>query len=218
MKKNTLLTFLMCLIVMGLNAQNLEVVGKAKITMMDTVTVVSANVVRQSDGTLALRQYKIGDMAQGGIVFYVDESGEHGLVADTADISTGIQWYNGAYKVTNATGDGVGSGEMNTMLIIAQQTVDNTAGNFAALLCANLVRGSYGDWYLPSKDELDLMWKNLHRFGCSNEVPDSSTCLTALGGFESAFYWSSTEDDSVLAWKQVFGDGNQVSSDKIDSG
>ena len=48
--------------------------------------------------------------------------GEHGLVADTADISTGIQWYNGVKKVTNATGDGVGSGEMNTMLIIAQQT------------------------------------------------------------------------------------------------
>ena len=33
---------------------------------MDTVTDVSANVVRQADGTLALRQYKIGDMAQGG--------------------------------------------------------------------------------------------------------------------------------------------------------
>jgi len=201
---------------MGLYAQNLEVVGKAKITVMDTVTVVSANVVRQSDGTLALRQYKIGDMAQGGIVFYVDESGEHGLVADTADISTGIQWYNGAFKVTNATGDGVGSGEMNTMLIIAQQTVDNTAGNFAALLCANLVRGSYGDWYLPSKDELDLMWKNLHRFGCPNEAPDSSPCLTALGGFAIAFYWSSTEVSSNDAWLLGFNGGFQSSFTKGD--
>ena len=49
------------------------------ITVMDSVTDVSANVVRQADGTLALRQYKIGDMAQGGIIFYIDESGEHGL-------------------------------------------------------------------------------------------------------------------------------------------
>ena len=67
---------------------------------MDTVTDITANVVRQSDGTLALRQYKIGDIAQGGIIFYIDESGEHGLAADTVDLSTGIRWYAGSYGST----------------------------------------------------------------------------------------------------------------------
>ncbi len=70
-------------------AQNkLEVEGKARITVMDTVTNVSSNIVRQSDGTLALRQYQIGDFAQGGIVFWVDETGEHGM----CQLSKGPFW------------------------------------------------------------------------------------------------------------------------------
>ena len=96
MKRIALLTFLLSLLVIGLNGQMIEVVGKAKITEMDTVTDITANVVRQSDGALALRQYKIGDIAQGGIIFYIDESGEHGLAADTVDLSTGIRWYAGS--------------------------------------------------------------------------------------------------------------------------
>jgi hypothetical protein len=177
--------------------QKLEVDGKAKVTEMDTIIGATANVVRQSDGTLALRQYKVGDFDQGGIVFWVDGTGEHGLVADTADItdfSNQIEWSNGInYKVTNASGDGVGSGEMNTMLIIAQQTADNTAGTFAALQCTNLIRGSYGDWYLPSKEELNLMYINLHSSG--------------IGSFQDLDYWSSTEFSGTDAWMQDFING-----------
>ncbi|MCB0669676.1 MAG: hypothetical protein KDC80_27815 [Saprospiraceae bacterium] len=119
MKNITLLSFFMSLSIVGLYAQNLEVQGKAKITVMDTVTDVTANVVRQTDGTLALRQYKIGDIAQGGIVFYIDESGEHGLVADEVDLSTGIRWYAGTDGNTQAKGDSPFAGEMNTAIIIA---------------------------------------------------------------------------------------------------
>lgn len=198
---------------MCLYAQNFEVEGKAKITVMDSVTDVSANVVRQSDGTLALRQYKIGDMAQGGIVFYVDESGEHGLVADTVDLSTGIRWHAGTNGNTQAKGDGPFAGEMNTAIIISSQVaIGDDGGTYAARLCAELQKGGYGDWYLPSKEELDLMWKNLHRFGCSNVAPDSSACLTALGGFAASIYWSSSESDVNGAWLQDFNNGVQSDS------
>ena len=186
---------------MSLFAQNLEVEGKAKITVMDTVTNVSANVIKQSDGTLALRQYKIGDMAQGGIVFYVDESGEHGLAADTVDPSTGIRWYAGTLGNTQAKGDGPFSGEMNTAIIICSQVAIGDDGTtYAARLCAELQKGGYGDWYLPSKEELNLMYTNLH--------------LAGLGGFASAFYWSSTENSSVYAWIQSFNDGGQFTGNK----
>lgn len=200
MKKNTLLIFLMSLLVMGLYAQNLEVIGKAKITVMDTVTDVSANVVRQSDGTLALRKYKIGDMAQGGIVFFVDESGEHGLAADTVDLHTFIRWSAGTFGNTQAKGDGSFSGEMNTAIIIsAQVSIGDDGSTYAARLCAELQKGGYGDWYLPSKEELNLMYTNLY--------------LAGLGGFQidvlNSRYWSSTEFDSDNALLQNFISGNQ---------
>ncbi len=204
MKKITLLTYLMSLSVMSLFAQNVEVEGKAKITVMDTLTNVSANVVRQSDGTLALRQYKIGDMAQGGIVFYVDESGEHGLAADTVDLGTGIRWFAGYPGDTQAKGDGPFSGEMNTAIIIsAQVAIGDDGATYAARLCTELQKGGYGDWYLPSKEELNLMYTNLHQAG--------------LGGFASGLYWSSTESSLGNAWGQFF-DGGDQSKDPKDSG
>ena len=199
MKKITFLTLLLSLLISGLYAQNLEVVGKAKITVMDTVTSATANVVRQEDGTLALRHYKIGDMTQGGIVFYIDESGEHGLVSDTVDLASPgdaadftHQWST-VYEDTGARGDGIGAGAMNTLLIVSAQRGDTDS---AARLCADLVRGGYGDWYLPSKEELNLMYNNLK--------------VAGLGGFSSTFYyWSSTEVDSSDAWLQSFANGLQ---------
>jgi hypothetical protein len=200
--KLILLPLLMSLLVIGLNAQNLEVVGKAKITVMDTVTNVSANVVRQSDGTLALRQYKIGDIAQGGIIFYIDESGEHGLAADTVDLSTGIKWYAGTFGVTQAKGDGPFAGEVNTAIIISSHVaIGDDGSTYAARLCAELQKRGFGDWYLPSKEELNLMYTNLYMAG--------------LGGFASMVYWSSTENDSNTVWTQSFLSGNQVNVNKV---
>ena len=49
----------------------------------------------------------------------------------------------------------------------------------------------YGDWFLPSKGELNQMYVN----------------KTAIGGFASAGYWSSSEYDAGTAWYQYFGLG-----------
>jgi hypothetical protein len=203
MNKIVFTIFLLSQIVIGsnnLHAQIMEVEGQAKITLMDTVTDVSANVVWQADGTLALRQYKIGDMAQGGIVFFIDESGEHGLVADISDVSTGIRWYAGTSGRTQAKGDGPFAGEMNTAVIIAAHVaIGDDWGIYAARLCAELQKGGYGDWYLPSKEELNLMYNNLY--------------LAGLGGFDTSNnYWCSTEVEgsSSFAWSQWFLTGNQT--------
>lgn len=191
------------LIVLPLFSQKLEVEGKAKVTSMDTVTDVSANVVRQPDGTLALRQYKIRDMAQGGIIFFVDESGEHGLVADTTDLSISMRWFAQAMPVkpTQAKGDGPFAGEMNTAIIISAYVAIGDDGlAYAAKLCAEVQKGGYGDWYLPSKGELNLIYSNLHMAG--------------LGGFAGENYWSATEIDKSNAWSQDFSDGTQNMEDK----
>jgi hypothetical protein len=58
----------------------------------------------------------------------------------------------------------------------------------------------YGDWYLPSKHELNLMYVNLH--------------LNVVGGFASNYYWSSSQYSSYRAWLQYFGSGTQNGSFK----
>ena len=41
-------------------------------------------------------KYQVGDFAQGGVVFWVDETGEHGLVCAKTDQSTAVRWYAGS--------------------------------------------------------------------------------------------------------------------------
>ncbi len=156
------------------------------------------------------RTYEIGGRGPaGGLVFYTDEFGLHGLEAAPADQGDHIDWHNNGIDTdTEAHGDGVGAGEMNTMLIIANQGHDSY--NYAAGLCANLVitnKGvDYGDWYLPSKEELNLMLYNLWCHS-TDSIIDS--------GFHLAEYWSSTEEDDSRAWSQFFNCvGNQFTRGK----
>lgn len=141
----------------------------------------------------------IGELYGGGMVIWVDETGEHGLIAALKDQSNGIQWRNGPSeksqhfgdhhdRVVNARGNGIGAGEMNTTLIIAQLTDDDIAGNFAAKVCANCETDGYGDWYLPSKAELELMYQLKEQ----------------IGGFDNDMYWSSTEFNVGFCWVQNF--------------
>jgi hypothetical protein len=144
----------------------------------------------------------IGDTYQGGIIFYLDATGCHGLIAAPSDQSTGIQWYNTSYSVTNAVRDGIGAGEFNTERIIANQAT----GAYAAQICANYQGGNYGDWYLPSKYELNLMYLSI---GEGNALG-----LGNVGGFAPFYYWSSTEFSYDNAWLQNFANGVQPNNDK----
>ena len=167
-------------------------------------------------------KHHIGQEYRGGLVFYVDESGEHGLIASKIDVNgAGVQWRNGTAgnKITNAKGDGIGAGETNTRLIISQQTVDNQNGTFAALLAANFKIQSdgvtpcktpvslgllcYGGWYLPSAYELQLLHNNLH--------------LANVSSFAPEFYWSSTEASVSSAWLQNFSTGEITAESKANT-
>jgi hypothetical protein len=134
-------------------------------------------------------------------VFFVYDGGQHGLIAATADQSSGIRWYGGSYTNTRARADGIGAGLKNTAIIIANQgPVDGNA--FAATVCNEYsvtVDGvTYGDWYLPSKHELNLLY--IER--------------AAVGGFTTNYYWSSTEYGTLDAWLQIFNSGYQFYDNK----
>jgi len=155
-----------------------------------SITYINASAVNKITLETPLA---IGDTYQGGIIFYIDASGEHGLIAAPTDQSTGIVWYNNSVETTTgATRDGIGAGDANTNIILGNQGI----GSYAAYLCDTFTLGSYTDWYLPSKYELNLMYTNLK--------------LASLGGFGSGFYWSSTESNSFYhAWAQNFTSGYQ---------
>lgn len=155
----------------------------------------------------------IGDFAHGGIVFWVDETGQHGLVCAKQDQSPGIRWYAGTYGYTRSKGDGPLSGEMNTAIIIASQVaIGDDGSTYAAHICAELqiTEGgkTYGDWYLPSKEELNLMYQNKATI---------NTTATANGGsaFATNYYWSSTESSNGTAWRKNFSSGLQNTYLKI---
>ena len=76
----------------------------------------------------------------------------------------------------------------NTNAIVAQA---GTGTTYAAGLCKAYNAGGYTDWYLPAKNELQQ---------CYNSRQTINTVLGSTNGFQSAYYWSSTEDDDGSAW------------------
>jgi len=146
----------------------------------------------------------IGDTYQGGIIFYLDGNGG-GLTSTPSDQSTSAEWGCYGTLITGAEGTAIGTGYQNTIDIEAACTTANTAAD----ICINLSFGSYSDWFLPSKDELNLMFQYIGQGNASG--------LGNIGGFANNGYWSSTEYTSNDAWQQYFNNGDQFNYNKSNS-
>jgi hypothetical protein len=164
-------------------------------------TATNYNASANTDDGSCTYPLAIGDTHQGGIVFYLDGNGG-GLIAATSDQSTGAEWGCFGTLISGADGIAIGTGNQNTIDI----EVGCTTSGIAADICANYTDGTYSDWFLPSKDELNEMYLNI---GQGNALG-----LGDIGGFASNVYWSSTEFDFLNAWIQIFTNGNQFGSGK----
>jgi hypothetical protein len=138
---------------------------------------------------VAVPPFAIGDTGPaGGIVFYVTDGGLHGLEAAPQDQGAGI-WGCEGTDIPGADGDAVGTGAQNTADILAGCTQSGIAAEIAHAYTLN----GYSDWFLPSKDELNLLYQQRGVVG---------------GGFIAYNYWSSTENDNNnLAWSLDFFSG-----------
>jgi len=160
-----------------------------------SVTITTRGITRISFGGL----FTIGQPGPaGGIVFFDKGSYSDGwrfLEAASSDISGTAEW--GSYnKIVRRTNTGRGSGWQNTQIIISFLRENEETGR-AAQIAQEFRQGGYDDWFLPSKDELNLMYENLKQKG--------------LGRFQNAIYWSSSEFNEEFAWHQSFESGTQYS-------
>jgi hypothetical protein len=160
-------------------------------TFQDSINVYSAGAGIKVTNNVISTKLAIGDLYGGGKIFWLDASGNHGLIADTSDLSTGIKWHNVADTLTGATIDAVYAGKANADKIFAKQG----DGAYASKLCdeaGRMLNNEYfSDWYLPSKYELNLMYLQ----------------QALIGNFTANPYWSSTEFDLSKAWAISFSNG-----------
>lgn len=138
----------------------------------------------------------------GGLIFYDKGSYSNGWrYLEAAPASTEWKraiWSNNE-RTIEGTEEGIGTGQSNTTKIVAWLNSHKEI-NKAAQLCDSLVVENngvtYSDWFLPSRDELKLMYENLY--------------LKGAGGFTSS-YWSSSEHRSHTAYAHNFRDSSQGS-------
>jgi hypothetical protein len=144
--------------------------------------------------------YSVGDTGPaGGVIFYDDEadgnddiSGARYLEAWTSNEGE-LQWKT-SQTATAGTSSDFGSGYENTYTAMAG------ADYPAAETARNATHGGYNDWFIPSYDELQLVY----------------TLRDTIGGFNNNWYWFSSEWEmnSSMGRTVQFFNGSPVSNAK----
>ncbi len=128
----------------------------------------------------------IGEEFGGGVVFHLwkDNSGvEHGLIVDKTDLSTAQFWSNIDAILIGSSAQSSWDGLSNSNAIVSQPGHTSSA----SALCLNSNNGGQSDWYLPSIQELSMLWNNYYTVARSLTQISGATQLQPNG------YWSSTE-------------------------
>ncbi|MCL2804436.1 MAG: DUF1566 domain-containing protein [Treponema sp.] len=167
------------------------------------------------------RPVKIGDTGPGGgIIFYVADGQEgrtlgFSVTSTSSAFTTYTAYYlegapanSGAMRWTTqtswslapdvtGTSQIIGSGRNNTALIIAAEKAAYPTNTYiyAALACDNYNTATASDWFLPSRNELNELYRQRSYFGLS-----------------SGYFWSSSQSSSSGAWVQDFSTGVQSSN------
>lgn len=203
----------------GFKATPFQVIGVSAFPVQSSptwnyVSAATTNLSCSAGG--ANTMCKVGDIGPGGgIVFYdagKDEYwGRYLEIAPKVCEGVKIPWrpagnskivYQESNGQTSAQvrvlAKGVGMGKVNTRII----TLALGAGTYAAKYAEDLNCSGVDDWFLPSKDELDLAYNRL----AQNRVGGQDT---PVGGFNKGYYWTSTDYNNATAWTQYFMDGQQ---------
>ena len=140
-----------------------------------------------------------------GVVGYVDESGEHGLIVLLHQLE--LQWLNQRLSVGLSD---VLSGKENTLIILefaGKQGLMAEAVEYCTEYDYDGVK--IGEAFLPSIDELKRLYEN------KQLVNDKLALTKGVDLFNNKYYWSSSENSYTYAWRLCFGNGRVDYDDKV---
>ena len=133
---------------------------------------------------------EIGDVYGGGIVFYIDGTGQHGLIAALENLEERFEWGCIGVSIQEPYNIVIGTGLQNTLDIVTECSESPIAASEALAYES----GGYSDWYLPSKLEFAEMWNTIGPGSVGGDI----------GGFGSfCRYWTSSEHTDNYAWSQA---------------
>ncbi|MFT6844836.1 MAG: hypothetical protein ACJAUV_001024 [Flavobacteriales bacterium] len=157
------------------------------------ITISPSNVISATGGSGSTDQFYLGQDTLGGIVYYIykDATGaQHGLIVNKTE---SIAMWQASFTTTNANRSW--DGAYNTSLMTNSEA-------------ATYVNGLGAGWYLPSIDELSLLWES--RFTTNKAL--NAGAFTLLS--KTARYWSSTEYEIGLAYNFLFAYAQTYNADK----
>jgi hypothetical protein len=174
-----------------------------------TITINQSDKIERTAAAPATSSYKIGDTGPaGGIIFYDKGNNTGGwryLEAAPQRTEAKVIWSHERRVIDSVINQrALGLGKQNTQKIM--EVFNNRGGGFdtAARTCVDLTINGFNDWFLPSFDELNWMYGNLHKKG--------------IGEFKNerySYYWSSTQESSLSAFTIDFSNGYQTHSEII---
>lgn len=164
---------------------------KRVVLILSAVMTAMLSSCGGDDSDVLIENIEIGDFIGGGIVFWIDSSGQHGLVCSVKDQPVG-RWlrkqtsdYNTKNMITKSlvgkTSRDLGTGFSNTDIITS--AVGGLSN--AAAMARDYNGGGFSDWYLPSFEELRIMY-------FSQDLIDASSIKNGGSPFAMKWYWSSS--------------------------
>ena len=170
--------------------------------------------------------YTIGEFAQGGVVIWVTDDKQHGLVASIVNNSTGAEW--GPVEITSATNNQSlpenytnpiarenygGYQNQKTIQAIHNWESYHPAFKIAFDYKKRVGNVEYDDWFLPTSTELQQIY-NLGATVSAVSIDNGGEAL--LEGQDDSIYWSSreVENNPSYAWLLDFLNGSQRSLNK----
>jgi DUF1680 family protein len=158
---------------------------------------------------LRTRGFEIGDVGPaGGLIFYENPNyatdGWRYLEAAPFDQSAGAKWGCFRKSIPGARGVAIGTGKQNTLDLMSACKDEE----HAASLCANLIFNGVRGWFLPSREELVLMYRNLKARGIGN--------FSDAGARDNFTYWASSQQTADMSVHIDFADNGRVHGDDKD--
>jgi len=160
---------------------------------------------------ITANKHYVGELFGGGVVFWVDHTGQHGIIISMVDLSTSQEWSNVTNTEIGSTAQSDWDGDSNSSAIINQSGHTDSA----AKLCDDYTNEDYGtgtfsDWYLPSITELNHLWNNFYEVQKALDSDGNSSTIVLT----RTYHWSSSENNNSYGWAFGFSGGSVRNSNK----